>query len=71
MKTRFNSFLLFLGLTLSQTSWAVDSYRFAHVTIETPWMIFIFLLLVLFLPFILMAVLSWYFAAKKGTGDDQ
>lgn len=44
---------------------AVDSYRYAHVTIETPWMIFLFLLAIILLPFVLMAILYWYFATKK------
>ena len=44
---------------------AVDSYRYAHVTISTPWYIFIFLLMGVFLPFILMAVLAWRVAMKK------
>jgi heme/copper-type cytochrome/quinol oxidase subunit 2 len=53
-----------------QPAWALDSYRFAHVTIETPWLIFIFLLVVIMLPFIIMAVLSWYYAAKKEPASD-
>lgn len=47
------------------SSYALDSYRFLHVTIETPWTIFIFLLLTIFAPFILMAVLVWRFAERK------
>jgi hypothetical protein len=53
---------------LPQAYAAVDSYRFMHVTIETPWLIFLFLLVILLFPFILMAVLHWYFAAKKDEG---
>jgi hypothetical protein len=37
----------------------VDSYRFLHVTIDTPWHIFLFLLVGVFAPFILMVVLVW------------
>lgn len=44
---------------------AVDSYRYAHVTIDTPWNIFLFLLVIILLPFILMAVLHWHFAVKS------
>lgn len=44
---------------------AVDSYRFLHVTIETPWYIFIFLLGGVFAPFILMTVLVWKNAIRK------
>ena len=48
---------------------AVDSYRFVHVTIATPWYIFIFLLMGVFVPFVLMAVLAWRNAARK-TGQE-
>jgi uncharacterized membrane protein YadS len=44
---------------------AVDSYRFMHVTISTPWYIFLFLLMGIFAPFILMVVLAWSSAARK------
>lgn len=50
---------------ISFDSYAADSYRYLHVTIDTPWMIFIFLLVIIMIPFILMAVLYWYFAYKK------
>jgi len=50
-----------------QPAWALDSYRYAHVTIETPWLIFLFLLVIILFPFILMAILSWYFAGKKSS----
>jgi uncharacterized membrane protein YadS len=48
---------------------AVDSYRFAHVTISTPWYIFIFLLMGVFVPFVLMAVLAWRNAVRKSEQD--
>jgi len=38
---------------------AVDSYRFLHVTIETPWYLFLFLLLGVLAPFVLLAILMW------------
>ncbi|RMH62709.1 MAG: hypothetical protein D6678_00535 [Zetaproteobacteria bacterium] len=38
-------------------AWAVDSYRFLHVTINTPWMIFVFLFFLVFAPMILQAIL--------------
>jgi len=44
---------------------AVDSYRYAHVTIDTPWNIFLFLLVIVLMPFILMAILYWHFAVKS------
>ena len=58
--------VLLFPMTMVQ---AVDSYRYAHVTIETPWAIFLFLLVILFIPFILMAVLHWHFAIKKSKED--
>jgi len=58
-------------LTLAGFFWVlsaeaeVDSYRFLHVTISTPWYLFIFLLGGVLSPFILMAVIAWYSAARK------
>lgn len=52
-------------LTATGSAYAVDSYRYAHVTIDTPWTIFLFLLVIILFPFILMAILYWYFATKK------
>ena len=49
---------------------AVDSYRYAHVTIDTPWVIFLFLLVILLIPFILMAILHWHFAIKKSKEEN-
>lgn len=54
-----------LSLFWVNSSYALDSYRFLHVTIETPWAIFIFLLGTIFAPFILMAVLVWRYAERK------
>lgn len=57
---------MLLGLVgFSNAQAAVDSYRFVHVTIATPWYIFIFLLMGVFVPFVLMAVLAWRNAARK------
>jgi uncharacterized oligopeptide transporter (OPT) family protein len=50
---------------------AVDSYRFVHVTIATPWYIFIFLLMGVFVPFVLMAVIAWRNAARKSEQDSE
>ncbi|MDQ6976412.1 MAG: hypothetical protein Q9M22_07605 [Mariprofundaceae bacterium] len=41
---------------------AIDSYRFLHVTIDTAWIIFVFLFFLVFTPMILMAVLYWKYA---------
>lgn len=54
---------------LASPAFAVDSYRYAHVTIETPWLIFLFLLAIILLPFILTAILYWYFALKKSKAE--
>ena len=52
-------------------AWAVDSYRFLHVTIDTPWFIFIFLFFLVFAPMILSAILHWRNALKRDSeGDD-
>jgi uncharacterized membrane protein YadS len=62
--------LVVLGLAetaLAQAS--VDSYRFAHVTISTPWYIFIFLLMGIFAPFVLMAILAWRNATRKASAE--
>lgn len=56
-----------LGVSSAQA--AVDSYRFMHVTISTPWYIFLFLLTGVFAPFILMAALAWYSAARRSDRD--
>lgn len=55
-----------LGLAVwGQTALALDSYRFMHVSIDTPWTIFLFLLTVVLTPFVLMAVLMWRYAERK------
>ena len=54
-----------LSFFFSSSVFAVDSYRYAHVTIETPWMIFLFLLVIVLLPFIVMAILYWRYAFQK------
>ncbi|MBI3901487.1 MAG: hypothetical protein HY306_00855 [Nitrosomonadales bacterium] len=62
-----------LGLTLSwvDSGYALDSYRFLHVTIETPWSIFIFLLFTVLAPFILMAILVWRYTERKAELEKQ
>ena len=71
MKVTMTRILKRLGLTTAVAlSWinpclSMDSYRFLHVTIDTPWSIFVFLLLTIFAPFVLMAVLVWRYAERK------
>lgn len=67
MKRPFSALMLFI--LLPAEALALDSYRFLHVTIETPWLIFLGLLVVIMFPFILTAVLHWYYAAKKRQED--
>ena len=66
-------FWMGLGLMLvsTQQCYALDSYRYLHVSIETPWLIFIFLLGTIFVPFILMAFLVWRYAEKNPEADDK
>ena len=59
------------GLFIPKLAWAVDSYRYLHVTPETPWYIFLFLLPIVVSPFILMAILYWYFAWRKPDRQDK
>lgn len=62
--------LLVSGLLMAPLAGAaVDSYRFAHVTISTPWYIFIFLLMGVFAPFVLMVVLAWRNAMRKSVPE--
>jgi uncharacterized membrane protein YadS len=66
MRHLYNIVILLLGAAeASSAHAAVDSYRFAHVTISTPWYIFIFLLMGVFAPFVLMVVLAWRNAVRK------
>jgi hypothetical protein len=65
MRRVFTAAGLALMLLHANTGFAVDSYRYLHVSIETPWMIFLFLLVAVFVPFILMVVLMWWRAMRK------
>lgn len=65
IKRIFQLFVFYCFMITTGASYAVDSYRYAHVTIQTPWMIFLFLLVIVLIPFILMAILYWYFAVKS------
>ncbi len=65
-----------LALLVAALAWTapalaeVDSYRFMHVTIDTPWHIFLFLLIGVLSPFVLMMVLVWRSAWRKwGPGN--
>ena len=45
---------------LSAPAMAFDTYRYFHVSIDTVWYIFLFLLPIVLSPFILMAVVYWW-----------
>ena len=59
------------GLLVMQSAVAADSYRYLHVTIDTPWAIFIFLMLIILFPFVLSAILYWYFTFKKHKAEKE
>lgn len=60
------SILMVAGTFAASSAQAqVDSYRYLHVTIETPWYIFLFLMMGVFAPFVLMAVMAWKNAIRK------
>ncbi|MDX1812341.1 MAG: hypothetical protein R3240_10365 [Gammaproteobacteria bacterium] len=70
MSARLISSVLAINIMMfSHAAVAADSYRYFHVTIDTPWAIFIFLLLIILFPFVLSAVLYWYFTFKKHKED--
>lgn len=58
-------------LVIAEPSHAIDSYRYLHVTIDTPWGIFLFLLPIVLSPFILMAFLYWRFAGRRRSQPPQ
>lgn len=60
----FFAMLLFMPVAMA------DTYRYMHVTIDTPWLIFIFLLVAVLMPFILMAILYWHNAMRRNAEDD-
>ena len=68
MRRVFTATALVLLLLHANTGVAIDSYRYLHVSIETPWMIFLFLLIAVFIPFVLMVVLMWRQMHKPVTG---
>ena len=63
-------FIVLIMMLISTDALAVDSYRYLHVTIDTPWAIFLFLLPIVLSPFILMAILYWRFAGRKTDDED-
>ncbi|HXH71368.1 MAG TPA: hypothetical protein VNI58_00945 [Mariprofundaceae bacterium] len=71
MKQIFNVMAIgILFLAGASNAWAVDSYRYLHVTIDTPWTIFVFLFFLVFAPMILAVVLYWRHAWTRGKEED-
>ena len=69
---RYFKYTLLSGLGLLLPGLAnADSYRYLHVTIETPWMIFLLLLPIVLSPFILMAILYWRYAGRRADQRDE
>ncbi|MDX8391047.1 MAG: hypothetical protein R8K53_00510 [Mariprofundaceae bacterium] len=74
MKTilRLQMMLVMCGVFLcASEALAVDSYRYLHVTIDTPWMIFVFLFFLVFAPMILLAILHLRNAMRKDHAADE
>ena len=64
--------ILGMALLWANNSYAaVDSYRYMHVTVETPYTIFLFLLAGILAPFLLMGILVWRFIGRKSSEDEQ
>jgi len=71
LKSVRSALLLVLSLLWAAPAWALDSYRYLHVSIDTPWTIFVFLFFMVFAPMILAVVLYWRYALKKDHDDDE
>lgn len=58
---------MYIVLLLSwiDTCYAVDTYRYVHVSIDSVWTIFLFLLAFVLTPIVLMGALVWYSARRK------
>jgi len=67
----FRALLAVLAIFWSSDAMAVDSYRYLHVTIDTPWIIFIFLFFLVFAPMILSALLHLRHALRSDSKDDE
>jgi hypothetical protein len=69
MKALFKYYLCTVSLLIASQVQAASDFRYLHVSINTPWAIFIFLLIIILFPFILTAILYWYFAFKKNAEE--
>ena len=68
---RYFKLALLAALLQSGSSYALDSYRYMHVSFDTLWYIFIGLMVVILFPFALMAYLAWYYSSKKGKNTEE
>ena len=68
MKYFRNTVVFGLSLCWALPAWAMDSYRYLHVSIDTPWAIFVGLFFMVFAPMVLGVVLYWRYALKH---DDE
>ena len=67
MRSKFIQLILMMVLLQSRVSFALDSYRYMHVSLNTIWYIFIGLMIVILFPFVLMAYLAWYYSSRKAS----
>lgn len=49
---------------------SVDSYRYLHVTIETPWIIFLILAPMVLAPLVLMGIMVWRYAERRKEDEE-
>lgn len=71
MQKMYQCILGLLLFAMFNTAQAAEGYRYMHVTIDTPWTIFLFLLVIVLFPFVLMAILYWHFALKAAKEKKQ
>ncbi len=68
-KTLGKAALLLAAFWTGSAQAAVDSYHYLHVTIDTPWTIFLLLVPMVLAPLILMGVMVWRYAERR-KGDE-
>lgn len=71
MRSIYYKLVLLAALLQSNASYALDSYRYMHVSFNTIWYIFIGLMVVILFPFALMAYLAWYYSSKKAKKTEE
>ena len=62
-------FALYCGLLAPGAAYALDSYRYLHVTIDTLWYIFLFLVPGVLAPIGLAAWLYWRNAKRASSAE--